>query len=59
MFEHVGRRRLREYFAAIQAMLAPDGLFLNHGIAGLRLSGLARNPCSCTGTCFPAGNCPI
>jgi len=32
MFEHVGRRRLGEYFRKIHAMLAPDGLFLNHGI---------------------------
>jgi cyclopropane-fatty-acyl-phospholipid synthase len=33
MVEHVGVRRLRGYFAAIHAMLEPDGLFLNHGIA--------------------------
>lgn len=33
MFEHVGVRRLREYFAKVHAMLAPEGLFLNHGIA--------------------------
>ncbi len=33
MFEHVGVRRLRGYFAAIHRMLAADGLFLNHGIA--------------------------
>lgn len=32
MFEHVGRRRLRGYFRKIHALLAPDGLFLNHGI---------------------------
>jgi cyclopropane-fatty-acyl-phospholipid synthase len=32
MFEHVGRRRLEEYFGRIRALLAPDGLFLNHGI---------------------------
>jgi cyclopropane-fatty-acyl-phospholipid synthase len=33
MFEHVGVRRLRGYFAKVHEMLAPDGLFLNHGIA--------------------------
>lgn len=32
MFEHVGRRRLGEYFARARALLAPGGLFLNHGI---------------------------
>ncbi len=33
MFEHVGVRRLGGYFAKVHEMLAPDGLFLNHGIA--------------------------
>lgn len=33
MVEHVGRRRLREYFAAALRALEPGGLFLNHGIA--------------------------
>ncbi|MEK7404497.1 MAG: cyclopropane-fatty-acyl-phospholipid synthase family protein [Acidobacteriota bacterium] len=32
MFEHVGVRRLGGYFAKVHALLAPDGLFLNHGI---------------------------
>lgn len=32
MFEHVGRRRLRQYFRTIYALLKDDGLFLNHGI---------------------------
>jgi cyclopropane-fatty-acyl-phospholipid synthase len=32
MFEHVGLRNLREYFAVVMRMLSPDGLFLNHGI---------------------------
>jgi cyclopropane-fatty-acyl-phospholipid synthase len=32
MFEHVGRRRLEQYFRTVIALLAPDGLFLNHGI---------------------------
>ncbi len=33
MFEHVGRRRAREYFGKIADLLAPAGLFLNHAIA--------------------------
>jgi cyclopropane-fatty-acyl-phospholipid synthase len=33
MMEHVGRRRLDAYFAAIHRLLRPGGLFLNHAIA--------------------------
>ena len=33
MFEHVGRRRAREYFRKMADLLAPNGLFLNHAIA--------------------------
>jgi cyclopropane-fatty-acyl-phospholipid synthase len=32
MREHVGRRRLPEYFAAAHRLLKPGGLFLDHGI---------------------------
>jgi cyclopropane-fatty-acyl-phospholipid synthase len=32
MFEHVGRRREREYFRKIANLLTPNGLFLNHAI---------------------------
>jgi cyclopropane-fatty-acyl-phospholipid synthase len=32
MFEHVGRRRLKDYFRKVYSLLDPDGLFLNHGI---------------------------
>jgi len=32
MVEHVGVRRLYRYFSRISALLAPRGLFLNHGI---------------------------
>jgi cyclopropane-fatty-acyl-phospholipid synthase len=32
MFEHVGVRHLPEYFAAINALLAPQGVVMNHGI---------------------------
>ncbi len=32
MFEHVGLRNLREYFASVAGVLRHRGLFLNHGI---------------------------
>lgn len=32
MFEHVGRRGLRAYFQKAYELMAPGGLFLNHGI---------------------------
>jgi len=32
MFEHVGRTRLRSYFAKVLSLVEDDGLFLNHGI---------------------------
>ena len=35
MVEHVGRSRLPEYFAHAFRLLAPGGLFLNHGIVSL------------------------
>jgi cyclopropane-fatty-acyl-phospholipid synthase len=33
MFEHVGMRRLSEYFDHITALLVPEGRFLNHAIS--------------------------
>jgi cyclopropane-fatty-acyl-phospholipid synthase len=32
MFEHVGVRHLPEYFARINALLAPNGVAMNHGL---------------------------
>jgi cyclopropane-fatty-acyl-phospholipid synthase len=32
MFEHVGLKNLAVYFATVQRLLKPSGLFLNHGI---------------------------
>jgi cyclopropane-fatty-acyl-phospholipid synthase len=32
MFEHVGRRHLVDYFTRVNALLAPDGVVMNHGI---------------------------
>jgi cyclopropane-fatty-acyl-phospholipid synthase len=33
MFEHVGRKRLAEYFGALMGLLRPEGRLLNHGIS--------------------------
>jgi cyclopropane-fatty-acyl-phospholipid synthase len=32
MFEHVGAKHLQEYFAKLRALLADDGIVMNHGI---------------------------
>jgi cyclopropane-fatty-acyl-phospholipid synthase len=32
MFEHVGRAHLEDYFRTVAKLIAPEGLFLNHGI---------------------------
>jgi cyclopropane-fatty-acyl-phospholipid synthase len=32
MFEHVGRRNLPDYFKRVHALLADDGIVMNHGI---------------------------
>ena len=42
MFEHVGRERLADYFAAALASVRPGGLFLNHGIATTAIAGGLR-----------------
>jgi cyclopropane-fatty-acyl-phospholipid synthase len=42
MFEHVGRKRLREYFRKVFDLLDNDGLFLNHGI--IRPEGASDGP---------------
>lgn len=42
MFEHVGKRRMRQYFDTLRAHLAPTGRLLNHAISskqGSTLSG--------------------
>ncbi|BCM25209.1 SAM-dependent methyltransferase [Methyloradius palustris] len=38
MFEHVGKRNLREYFDKIYSLLKPDGLVMNHGITFVELN---------------------
>ena len=42
MFEHVGRKRLGEYFRKVFDLLDDDGLFLNHGI--IRPEGMLDGP---------------
>jgi cyclopropane-fatty-acyl-phospholipid synthase len=42
MFEHVGRKRLREYFRKVFDLLGDEGLFLNHGI--IRPEGVSDGP---------------
>jgi len=42
MFEHVGRERLPDYFAAALGAVRPGGLFLNHGIATTATGGGLR-----------------
>lgn len=39
MFEHVGLKNLPLYFQTAYNLLKPGGVFLNHGIARLRISG--------------------
>jgi cyclopropane-fatty-acyl-phospholipid synthase len=51
MFEHVGVRRLPEYFAQAYRLLKPGGLFLNHGIA--RRPPIAPVPASTAACCAP------
>jgi cyclopropane-fatty-acyl-phospholipid synthase len=43
MFEHVGKKRLPDYFAKIYRLLKPGGLLMNHGLtsAGLYSGGLS------------------
>ncbi len=48
MFEHVGRSKLKDYFAVAANLVRPGGLFLNHGIISLDDArdphGNARSP---------------
>lgn len=40
MFEHVGKRRMREYFRTLRAQLRPTGRLLNHAISSHQGSAL-------------------
>lgn len=39
MFEHVGRKRLHDYFEKVFGLLGPEGRFLNHGIVRPQSAG--------------------
>jgi len=45
MFEHVGKKRLPDYFAKIYRLLKPGGLVMNHGLTstGIYSGGLGRD----------------
>ena len=42
MFEHVGKRRMAEYFATLRASLGPRGRLLNHAISSVGGSRLPK-----------------
>jgi cyclopropane-fatty-acyl-phospholipid synthase len=43
MFEHVGDRRMAQYFSTLRELLAPRGRLLNHAISSVGGSKLRRN----------------
>ena len=55
MFEHVGRRRLLSYFKKMHTLLAPRGLFLNHGIMRPQLEGESPESLFIRHRVFPGG----
>ena len=46
MFEHVGRKRLGEYFESLHGLLRPGGRLLNHGISRPPDATATRGPCT-------------
>jgi cyclopropane-fatty-acyl-phospholipid synthase len=42
MFEHVGRKRMGQYFTTLHGLLAPHGRLLNHAISSIGGSALGR-----------------
>jgi cyclopropane-fatty-acyl-phospholipid synthase len=42
MFEHVGRRRMADYFTTLRSLLTPQGRILNHAISSIGGSKLGR-----------------
>ncbi len=58
MFEHVGRRRLPEYFRTVYRLLADDGLFLNHGIVRPETSRDDAGTLFIQKRVFPGGELP-
>jgi cyclopropane-fatty-acyl-phospholipid synthase len=58
MVEHVGVHRLRGYFAKIHSLLAPEGLFLNHGITRPERVNPGAEWLFLRGRVFPGGELP-
>jgi len=58
MFEHVGEKMLPEYFARAAGLLAPGGVFLNHGIASSVTDPVVRGPSFSAAYVFPDGQTP-
>lgn len=56
MFEHVGRKRYRNYFETIRDRLADDGIALVHTI--MRADGPGKTDPFTTRYIFPGGYCP-
>lgn len=55
MFEHVGERKLGEYFSRAWQLLRPGGVFLNHGIASTLANPLPEGPSFIDRYVFPDG----
>jgi len=58
MFEHVGRRRMRKYFATLNRLLRPGGLVLNHGITRPETTGDNAETLFIRRKVFPGGEIP-
>jgi cyclopropane-fatty-acyl-phospholipid synthase len=58
MFEHVGKRRLPEYFAKLYDLLDDDGLVLNHGITRPEPVGDGPETVFIHRKVFPGGELP-
>ena len=56
MVEHVGEEMLSEYFAQAFKLLAPGGMFLNHGIARASSAQLHNGPTFVDRYVFPDGD---
>ncbi len=55
MFEHVGEKRLPDYFSRAYALLRPGGVFLNHGISRNPNVPRRRGPTFISRYVFPDG----
>ncbi len=58
MFEHVGRRRLIDYFEVLNRLLRPGGLVLNHGITRPENVGDGPETLFVRRKFFPGGEIP-